>query len=226
VLTVSGAIASAVLYFFVAWLVLRSKSSEQKIEPLPPVESEPPKTLSPEPPKPDTSIRDSDPQLEIKVADLRGKTMSEKSTEQACFDLINRGKKSPAKFACIEDFYVGGYYVAFRNFPPEIRPLGNHDSIFPLYINKPDGKLCDQDIFTLLFWAWEELKNPKLYEYVLPIKATYQDDARDLFETRCELVFYPHEHLNHRLGQKSVTIIETRNQKIRRVAAAITPIDW
>jgi hypothetical protein len=121
--------------------------------------------------KPDTTVKDSDPQLEIKLADLRGRTMSQDPKEQACFDLINRGTQSPANFACIEDFNIGGYRVVFRNFPPPIRPHGNHDSITPLYINKPDGKLCDDDIFGVLYSAWGELRNPKLYEYTVPIKA-------------------------------------------------------
>ncbi len=174
----------------------------------------------------DTTLRDSDPQLEIKIADLRGKTGSSDPKEQACFDLINRGKHSPAKFACLEDFYIGGYYVAFRNFLPPIKPFGNHDSITPHYINKPDGTLCDKDIFTILFWAWDDLKNPKLYEYTIPIKATYQDEARNLFEVRCDLVFYPFEHTSHRMGQSSGTIIETKNHKIRKVAAVLTPVNW
>jgi len=156
--------------------------------------------------------------------------MSEKPMEQACFDLINRGKKSSVNFACIEDFKIGGYYVAFRHFPPPIASGGNHESVTPHYINKPDGKLCDKDVFTVFFYAWEELKNSKVYEYSIPIKATYQDEHRNLFEVRCDLVFYPQEHVNHQhpqlTGYTGATILETKNQKIRKVAPSIERIDW
>jgi hypothetical protein len=168
--------------------------------------------------------------LEIKVADLRGRIVSKNSIEQACFDIINRGKQSRAQFVCIEDFNIGGYRVVFRSFPPPIAPFGNHESITPLYINKPDGKLCDKDIFTVLFYAWDDLKNPKLYEYVIPIKATYQDEGRNLFEVRCDLVFYPQEHVNQQnpglTGYRGGTILETKNHRIRKVAPAISAVAW
>jgi len=201
------------------------KRIEPKI-PLPLPVAPPHSTRSAPTPIPDASIKDSDPQLEIKVADLRGKTMSEKPTEQACFDLINRGKKSPANFACIEDFNIGGYHVAFRNFPPPIAPLGNHESVTPHYINKPDGRLCTNDIFTIFSAAWSDLKNPKLYEYVVQIKVTYQDDYRNLFEARCDLVFYPSENANRRLGQPAGPVLETKNHKLRKVAPSLARIDW
>ncbi|MGO9084171.1 MAG: hypothetical protein ACLQBK_03015 [Candidatus Sulfotelmatobacter sp.] len=169
-----------------------------------------------------TLVKESDPQLEIKFADLRGKTMSK---DQVCFDLINRGKRSSANFACIEDFYIGGYRVAFRNFPPPIRPFGNHDSITPVYINNPDGTLSEKDIFGVFYDAWGALKNPKLYDLPIPIKATYQDDARNLFEARCDLVYYPGEHINSAHG-KSAKIIEVKNIKLRKVAAASAPVNW
>jgi hypothetical protein len=186
--------------------------------------------------KPDTSVKDSDPQIEIKVADLRGRTMSQEAKQQACFDLINRGKQAPATLACIEDFKVGNFQVAFRDFPPPIRAFGNHDSIYPAYINNADGTECKWHLFSIFYTAWQELNNPKLYEYAVSIKATYQDDARNLFEVRCDLVFYPHEFLSH-MGQRTTAIgpitsgttgviFETRNHKYRRVAPAVIPIDW
>jgi hypothetical protein len=186
--------------------------------------------------KPDTSVKDSDPQIEIKVADLRGNTMSSEPIKQVCFDLINRGKQSRAVFACIEDFNIGNYRVAFREFPPPIPPFDNHDSIYPLYINDPKGTLCEWNIFTVFYTAWQELKNIKLYEYKVPIRATYQDDAKNLFEVRCDLVFYPSEFLSHMNTRTTAigpittgstgVILETKNQKIRKIAIASHPIDW
>ncbi len=175
---------------------------------------------------PDTSIKDSDPQIEIKFSDLRGKTGSSKPEEQACFDLINRGKHSPAKFVCIEDFNIGGYRVVFRTFPPSIAPFANHESICPLYINRPDGKVCTSDIFAVFAAAFGDLKNHKLYEYPIPIKARYEDDAGNLFEVRCDLVFYPSEAGERAFGKTGNTVIETKNQKIRKIALASYPIDW
>ena len=161
--------------------------------------------------RPEVSVKDSDPQLEVRFSDLRGKTMSKDSY---CFDLINRGKQSPANFACIEDLRLGGYHIAFRNYPAPIGPFGIHDSIMPLYINNPDGNLSRLDIFAVFDEVFSRLKNPKLYELPIPMRATYQDDARNLFEVRCDLVYRPGEH------------IEVKNQKIRRVAAAIPQVDW
>jgi hypothetical protein len=172
--------------------------------------------------KPNTDVTDSDPQLEIKFVDLRGQTIS----EEWCFDLINRGKHSAAHFACIHDFYIGEHLVAFRNYPRAIRPFGNHDSIAPLYINDPNRKLSERDIFSVFWGAFEALKNPMLYELSVPIRATYQDDAQNLFETRCDLVFYPGEYLKAPHGMHSDKVIEIKNTKLRKVASALTPINW
>jgi len=164
--------------------------------------------------------------LKIKFCDLRGNTMSRKSTEQACFDLINRGKHSRAQFVCIEDFYIGQYYVAFRTFPPAIPPFGQHESICPLYINEPDGKLSQKNIFDVFWDAYDSLKQPKLYELPIPVKTTYQDDSRNLFEARCDLVFYPNEHLKTPHGNHSDKVVEVKNLKLRKVAPATAPVDW
>lgn len=198
--------------------LIQQKSVQQPITASQPVKSA-------ELPKPDTSVKDSDPQLEIKVADLRGRTMSDDPKEQACFDLINRGKQSSARFACIEDFKIGEYLVAFRHFPQPIAPCGNHESIIPHYINKPDGTLCKNHIFTVFSAVCSDLKNPKLYEYVVQIKVTYQDDDRNLFETHCDLVFYPFENANRSLGRPTGTVLETKNHKLRKVAPAHL-INW
>ncbi len=171
--------------------------------------------------KPDASVETSDPQIEIKFCDLRGKTVSK---DRACFDLINRSKKSPANLACIDDFSIGGYRVAFRCYPPPISPGGNHDSIVPFYINDPTGKLSELDIFNVFYEAWNAIKNRKLYEFSIPIKATYQDDYRNLFEVRCELVFYPGEHLSGPFNGRDV--IEIKNQRIRKVAIAVNHVNW
>jgi hypothetical protein len=179
-----------------------------------------------QPSQPDTSIKDTDPHIEIKFSDLRGVTGSSKPEEQSCFDLINRGKYSPAKFVCIEDFNIGGYRVVFRHFPPPIAPFNNHESICPLYINRPDGKLCITDIFAVFAAAFGDLHNHKLYEYPVPMKATYQDEGGNLFEVRCDLVFYPSEAGERAFGKKGNTVIETKNQKIRKVALASHPVDW
>jgi hypothetical protein len=170
----------------------------------------------------DTVLKDSDPQLELKFVDLRTQTGS---NDQVCFHLINHGKRSPAKFACIEDFKIGGYCVAFRSFPPPIAPFGNYDSIDNLYISNPDGKPCGKNIFSVFHDAWDALKNPNLYALPVPLTFTYQDDARNLFEARCDLVYYPVEHGNRVLG-KDAKAIEVTNIKLRKVAAASTAVDW
>jgi len=250
VLAWSGAIASAILYFFVAWLVMHGPKMHEanEADEADDLESEDAEykqlfieeqkarekyqeqltlaKLEIERLKPNPTVKDSDPLLEIKIADLRGKTMSDEPKEQACFDLINRGTQSPARFACIEDFNIGGYRVAFRSFPPSIQPFNNHESITPLYINNPDGTLCQYNIFEVCLYAWSELKNPKLYEWPIPIKATYQDDGRNLFEVHCDLVFCPSEYANRSRGQMNNDVIKTKNHKIRKVSPALSSVDW
>jgi hypothetical protein len=258
VLTWSGATASAILYLFAAWFVLRTRVgaseahdsdasdgdgatdfrqlfldeqiSREKYQDQFVTVREERDQLKKEleqlrAQKPDLSVKDEDPKLEIKIADLRGITMSDKPSEQACFDLINRGKRSEAKFVCIEDFYIGSYFVAFRDFPRPIKPFGEHQSISPFYINKPDGKLSNDTIFSVFLYAWSDLHNPQLYEFSVPIKVTYQDDARNLFEVRCDLVWYPSEHANVSLGKRTGAVIEIKNHKVRKVAAA-HPVNW
>lgn len=172
--------------------------------------------------KPDTTVRDSDPQLEIKFVDLLSQTGS---NDQVCFHLINNGRYSPAKFACIEDFYIGGHHVALRTFPPPIAPFGNYDSINNVCISNPDGKPSRKNIFSVFHDAWDALKNPNLYALPVPLRFTYQDDASNLFEGRCDLVYYPVEHGKRVLG-KDAKAIEVKNIKLRKVAAASTPVDW
>ncbi len=53
------------------------------------------------------------------------------------------------------------------------------------------------DIFQIFYQEWDALHRPQLREFTVPIKVTYQDGARNLFEVRCELVFFPSEHLKH-----------------------------
>jgi hypothetical protein len=180
----------------------------------------------PKPTPPNTTVTTYDPVLEIKFNDLRGVTISSKPEEQACFDLINRGIQSNAKFVCIEDFHIGRYYLAFRNFPQPIGPHGQHASVSPLYVNEPDGTQSKKDIFHVFWEAWDAMKNPHQYDYSVPMRTTYQDDFRNLFEARCDLVFYPHEHLKSPQGQHSDKIIEVKNLKLRKVAPVTTRVDW
>lgn len=172
---------------------------------------------------PDTSVRDSDPKIEVEFADDRGATPSK---DYVYFELINRGQQSEARFACIEDFHIGGHLVRFRKFPPPIAPFGSCANICPFDINRPDGRLSDMDIFQIFYQEWESLHRPQLREFTVPIKLTYQDGARNLFEVRCDLVFFPTEHLKHPEQPNGVRVIVTRNQKLRKVATALNPINW
>ncbi len=139
--------------------------------------------------------------------------------------LVKVGKYSPAKFACIEDFYIGGHHVALRTFPPPIAPFGNYDSINNVCISNPDGKPSGKNIFSVFHDAWDALKNPNLYALPVPLRFSYQDDASNLFEGRCDLVYYPVEHGKRVLG-KDAKAIDVKNIKLRKVAAASTPVDW
>jgi len=172
---------------------------------------------------PDTSVKNSDPKIEVQFADDRGATPSK---DYAYFELINRGEQSEARLACIEDFHIGGHLVRFRKFAPPIPPFGHCANVYPFDINRPDGHLSDMDIFQVFYQEWDALHRMQLREFTVPIKVTYQDAARNLFEVRCELVFYPSEHLKHPERPNGVKVIEIKNQKIRKVAAALSPVNW
>jgi hypothetical protein len=170
---------------------------------------------------PDTVVRANDPKLEVRFVDDRWSSASEK--DYVHFELINRGQ-SEAQFACIEPFHLGSHRVNLVKHKIESLISPDHSSkSFYVEIEQADKHLSALDIFDVSYLEWEALKSPQLHELKIPITATYQDAGRNLFETRCDLVFYPGEHVRKLPGVK---VLETKNHKWRRVATAIPRIDW
>jgi hypothetical protein len=169
---------------------------------------------------PDTGVKDSDPQITIRLVDDRFVSMSK--DDYAYFEFVNGGQ-SDAMFACMERFQIGdlGYRVKPLKTGYAIPPDHSSKSIY-FEIEKA-ANAPKLDIFDAFYAEWDALKRPQLDHLKVILRATYQDGARNLFETRCELVFYPGAYFRKIAGSK---VIETRNHKIRRVAVAITPVDW
>jgi len=168
----------------------------------------------------DATVKDYDPKLEVRFVDDRYVTMLK--DDYAYFEFINRGR-SEAKFACMEHFQIGGlgYRVKFLKTDYEIPPDHSSKSIY-LEIERAENQ-PKLDIFDAFYREWEALNRPQLDELKIHIKVTYQDAVRNLFETRCELVFYPGAYVRKTVGAK---VIETRNHKFRKVAEAIPRINW
>lgn len=172
------------------------------------------------PPPPDTTVKDHDPKLEIRFVDDRFVSISK--DDYAYFEFINRGR-SDAKFACMERFQIGGlgYGVKLTNSAYEIPPDHSSKTIY-LEVEKPENQE-KLDIFDAFYKEWEALKRPQLDSLKIQIKVTYQDAVRNLFETRCDLVFSPVAHFRKNSADK---VIEIKNHKFRKVAAAIPRINW
>jgi hypothetical protein len=162
-------------------------------------------------------LRPSDPKLELRFVDDRKVSMSK--DDYAYFEFINHGQ-SEARFACMEDFQIGGlgYRVKVLKTGYEIQPDHSSTAIY-FEIQKADNQ-PKLDIFDAFHEEWKALNKPQLDETKILIKLTYQDAVRNLFETRCELVFYPGAYF------RNGRALETRNHKFRRVAAAMSPINW
>lgn len=173
-------------------------------------------------PKPDASVKDSDPRLEIKFVDDRFVSGSSSGGMYAYFDVINRAQ-SHAKSAYIEDFYIRSHFVRMRHVIPALAP-GICKQLRYDVIDGPDGRDSKLDIFDVFHKEWESLHDAQIHELPVQIKVTYQDDFRNLFEIRCVLVFSPSNFLRGR--DATGPVLEIKNPRTRRVASVITPIDW
>ena len=160
--------------------------------------------------------------MEIRFVDDRFVTLSKSPEMYAYFDLINRAQ-SVASFAHIESFYIRSHFVRMRHVTPKIAP-GICKNLRYEVIDGPDGRASKLDIFDVFYEEWKALQNAEIHELPVSIKITYQDDFRNLFEVRCDLVFTPANFVRGR--DSSGPTLEIRNQKIRKVAAALSPVNW
>ncbi|HTZ95578.1 MAG TPA: hypothetical protein VMB18_04210 [Terriglobales bacterium] len=165
------------------------------------------------------SVNDSDPRVYIVFQDDRGSVTGD--TPENSLDLVNRGG-STAKMVCVDDIVLKDYTITFPSFGYAIIP-GNGCLLSP-NILKADGPDYVGNMVEALMREWFTYKDYNKHELAIPIFVTYQDEQRNLFETRCELVLHPGEEAKvkqHGLlpGMK---VVETRNHQFRKLAALIT----
>jgi hypothetical protein len=159
-------------------------------------------------PVPDTTVKDSDPQVTI---EFRHDLM--------CLIPVNRGRMNAANFVCLQSIRLREHWISFPDYAYSL-VIGRSENIRPK-ITRVDGAENDADLYQALFREYASFNDPKLHELPIQLIATYQDDYRNLFETRCELVFSPSDFADLRLGKLTGKIVEIRNPRFKRIAAAI-----
>jgi hypothetical protein len=167
----------------------------------------------------EAEMRTDDPHLEICfISDANVPP----STDRPFFELVNRGS-SIAKNACIERISLQEHAIDFpnkSNIPPR-EHVNVYQNVESPGVHPPTGSITEA-----LWMEFENCNNAKLHEFVVPIKVTYQDDVRNLFETRAELVLNP---TAYRMAQQSRVfgrgIVDIRNQKAKKVASALR-VQW
>jgi hypothetical protein len=167
------------------------------------------------------TLTESDPNIYIEFQDNRGPNVSPET--QPRFMLVNRGTYRNAKTVCLERIRLKQHWIAFPHVASSVAPYTSADT-YPR-IEALDHKPADpEDFFDLLWKEYTSRHIPNLHELTLDLVATYQDDQRNLFETKCQLVFDPsaHEKTMHHSGQTgAIQVITLRNQKLRKIAVAI-----
>lgn len=209
-----AAFLGTILVFLLVKLFRHSPPSEKRAEP-----QKPPQLKPAELPKPDTNLKESDPRIEIEFRDERHATALNQE-DNAWFTPVNRGQ-GVANFVCFDPMQLRDCIVLFPTFGNRIT-TGRSDPIRPR-VTGNDGSIGGASRFlAALFDHYNAIGDPKLHEFTLPIVATYQDDFRNLFETRGELVFNPSAHVEATtFGRRGDKVIEVRNQNFRKIAAVI-----
>jgi len=167
------------------------------------------------------TLTESDPNIYIEFQDNRGPNTSPET--QPRFMLVNRGTYGNANTVCLERIRLRQHWIAFPQIPYSVAPYTSADT-YP-HIESLDHKRADpEDFFDLLWKEYESRRIPNLHELALDLVATYQDDRRNLFETKCQLVFDPSAHAKTRAhhGQVgAIQVVSIRNPKLRKISAAI-----
>jgi len=176
--------------------------------------------------KPDATVKDSDPKIYIEFKDdrwLPTDTFTRKE-DTVRFVLTNRGL-AYGKFVCLHHIQLREQIIEFSELAQSLPP---RESIAfnPVIKHRDARKTYDHDIFLALFEEWDALNNQNISELIVPISTTYQDDAWNLYESTCDLVFDVFEHRKVRMkGQQGNTkVVDTRNHRFRKVAIATTAL--
>jgi hypothetical protein len=249
VLTWSGATASAMLYFLVAWLVLRTRahegssntrdsdagdddtdfrqlfldeqSSREKYQDQFVMVREERDQLTNEleqlkAQKPDTTLKDSDPKIEIEFRDERSHQGG-----KASLTTVNRGSNA-AKCIYLEPIRLKEHTVSFPTFSWYLPSLRSENLDVVITRNDGQANAMNMDFLGALHLEYRSFNDEKLHELIEPVIATYQDHVGNLFQTRCELVFSPSDYAESTwFGKRHLKAIEIRNQASKKIAAAI-----
>ena len=172
-------------------------------------------------PKPNATPGDSDPRIEIEFRDdvtaLPGMGLLQGAMY---FTPVNRGQNS-ANSVCISPIRLRHHWVWF---PEHAASLSiNRSEPIHAKVGGLDGKKGDSsNLFDALFEEYKSYNDPKMHELPIELSATYQDDAKNLFETRCDLVFSPSGYTDRTtLGKAGSTVIQIRNHKYKKIADRI-----
>jgi hypothetical protein len=173
----------------------------------------------------DMRLVESDPKILIKFCDER--SFTEKKEDETYFSLENRGG-SDALCVCLESLRLADEVVKFTIIGPSLSIAPQRSKNFTWVVTADKGPTIyktfpKKDIVALLAQNWMALGDATIPELSLSLKATYQDERRNLFETSCELVFDPSAHFKVlRAGQTgSIEVVSTRNPKFRKLAIAV-----
>jgi len=169
----------------------------------------------------DTAIKEFDPKINVDFADDRDITVGQ-DNEVAYFVLVNRGR-SYAYFVCLHPVRLKEHIITFSTMIPVI-PCRESAYIYPIIKTHDGQQSTTQDLFYILWREYDALNNLNIHELSVAVLVTYQDDAKNLYETACELIFHPSEHLKVReRGQSGGSVVvDTRNPQTRKVAIAVS----
>jgi hypothetical protein len=169
------------------------------------------------------SMSDSDPRVYPQFVDAR-MNGSDKRELQAYFTLINRSE-SEARNIILEPIEMNGKIIQFTRHRLAAPLLPNREVCFYPDVVTTDNKSVtdrERDLFHIFCLDYIALGDSTICEATKPVRATYQDSARNLFEVTCELVFDPSAHNDVRMGNRGPNpAIFTRNHRFRKVAIAI-----
>jgi hypothetical protein len=146
--------------------------------------------------KPDTTLKDSDPKIEIEFRDER-----HRQGEDVYLTPVNRGQNW-AKFVCLEPIPLREHTISFPTFSYYLAPVQG-ENMRPA-VTRNDGIIDKTDFLAALYSEYDHIGNPKPYELIEPVIATYQDRVGNLFQTRCELVFNPSNHVDSTTSARGI----------------------
>jgi hypothetical protein len=209
-------ILAALCVLVVAWAVVQTLKADKLLQSK---ELEKQSTDTPTIEQPDISVKDSDPKVYIEFHDDRGSVSS--GMAETSLDLVNRGGRN-AKWPCVEDIYLKEYVIYFSTTTGNLIVPGNGVVVEPGIHDNSKQPGYVQNMIQAFMREWFTYDDPNKYELSIPLSLTYQDDDKNLFETRCELVLYPGQEAKVKTHGvlPGIKVVDTRNHQFRKVAIA------